>query len=320
MTNQPTPFKYWAFVSYSHHDKRVAKRLVAELAAKAVPRSLRDRVVGSPTRFAPIFRDERDVAVAPSLEPALIEALDSSARLIVICSPFAVASSYVAAEIEHFLARGRAADILCLVASGIPSSTDSGRPELECLPRPLRERTTPEGEIQPVPPSKRPLAAALGEESKGEWNTVVEQMTSGLLGISQTDLRRLQQRVQLKRSAAAAAVALVLAAAGYFAWQEFFALHTTYHRDFERRYGVWRGIDPVSQETAQKLDQAYVFTSRGRRSYPDQVRFVAYGASCTGSGMTSILGNTLTQQCSAAKACEARFGYTAAGDIHWEGL
>jgi hypothetical protein len=320
MAEQVAPFKYWAFLSYSHHDKRVAKRLVTELAAKVVPRLFRNRVAGRPARFAPVFRDERDVPVAPSLEPALIEALDSSARLIVICSPFAVASSYVAAEIRHFLARGRAADILCLVASGIPSSTDSGRPELECLPRPLREHTTPEGEIQPVPLSERPLAAALGEESKAEWAAAVEQLTSGLLGVSQTELRRLQQRVLLKRSAAAAAAALVVAAGGYFAWREFFAPHTAFYRDFERRYGVWHGIDPVSQETAQKLTRAYVFTTRGRRAYPERVRFVAHGAACAESGMRSILGNTLIQACSAAKACEARFGYTAGGDIHWEAL
>ena len=294
MAEQVAPFKYWAFLSYSHHDKRVAKRLVAELAAKVVPRSFRNRVTGRPARFAPVFRDERDVPVAPSLEPALIEALDRSARLIVICSPFAVASSYVAAEIKHFLARGRAADILCLVASGIPSATDSGRPELECLPRPLRERTTPGGEIQPVPLSERPLAAALGEESTREWAAAVEQLTSGLLGVSQTDLRRVRQRGLLKRSAAAAAAALVLAAGGYFAWQEYLAPHTAYYRDFERRYGVWHGIDPVSKETAQKLTQAYVFTTRGRRAYPERVRFVAHGASCAEFGMRSILGNTLT--------------------------
>src|SRR5262245_46501888 len=125
MADQIAPFKYWAFLSYSHHDKRVAKQLVAELAAKAVPRSFRDRVAGRPARFAPVFRDEHDVAVAPSLEPALADALDRSARLIVVCSPFAVASGYVAAEIKHFLARGRGADILCLVASGVPSATDS---------------------------------------------------------------------------------------------------------------------------------------------------------------------------------------------------
>src|SRR5262245_3932161 len=120
MTKHLAPFKYWAFVSYSHHDKRVAKRLVAELAAQPIPASFRDRVEGAPRRFAPVFRDERDVAVAPSLEPALIDALDDSAKLIVICSPFAVASRYVAAEIKHFIARGRASDILCLIASGIP--------------------------------------------------------------------------------------------------------------------------------------------------------------------------------------------------------
>jgi uncharacterized protein YkuJ len=320
MADQIAPFKYWAFLSYSHHDKRVAKRLVAELAAKTVPRSFRNRVAGRPARFAPVFRDESDVPVAPSVEPALNDALDHSARLIVICSPFAVASSYVTAEIKHFLARGRAADILCLAASGIPNATDSGQPELECLPRPLRERMTPGGEIHPVPLPERPLAAVLGEESKLEWAAAVEQLTSGLLGVSQTELRRLEQRLLLKRTAAAAAAALVLAAGGYFAWQEFFAPHTTYYRDFERRYGVWHGIDPISQESAQKLSQAYVFTTRGKRAKPARVRFVAPGGSCANPGMMSILGNTPAQACSDARACEARFGYTDGGDIHWEAL
>jgi hypothetical protein len=320
MRDRGTPYKYWAFVSYSHHDKRVARRLVAELAKRSVPRRFRSRVVGQPGRLAAIFRDERDIGAAPSLAPALIEALDRSAKLIVICSPFSAASDYVASEIAHFVANGRARDILCLVASGIPNATDDGRPQFECFPWPLRERRAEDGSRRPIPLSERPLAAVLGHESKQEWSSAVTQLTAGLLDLSQTDLRRAQARTVLWRGLAAACAAVVLLAGGYAVWSEYFATHVAYYRDFQRRNGIWQGLDEVPRETAARLDQAYVFTTRGHSTGPQSVRLVAHGAACPREGMTSVLGNSLKGDCTVARACEARFQYTSDGEIRSEAM
>src|SRR5580698_7845745 len=94
--------KYWAFVSYSHFDRRVAKWLVSALAKEAVPPRFRRLLPGEPRRFAQIFRDEAEVSANSTLNSALQSALKASRSLIVICSPFAVASGYVADEIRYF--------------------------------------------------------------------------------------------------------------------------------------------------------------------------------------------------------------------------
>ena len=54
-----------------------------------------------PERIFPVFRDEEELAANASLSSAITRALDNSDHLVVICSPRAVESSYVADEIAH---------------------------------------------------------------------------------------------------------------------------------------------------------------------------------------------------------------------------
>ena len=58
MTDADT-YRHWAFIGYSHHDARIARRLKARLALEWVPRVCRDEVRGSPSRFADVFLDTR---------------------------------------------------------------------------------------------------------------------------------------------------------------------------------------------------------------------------------------------------------------------
>ena len=85
-----TPFKYRAFISYSHGDEKWARWLHRSLETYRVPKHL----VGSetefgpvPARFAPVFRDRDELATATNLGATLITALEQSACQIVICSP-----------------------------------------------------------------------------------------------------------------------------------------------------------------------------------------------------------------------------------------
>ena len=73
------------------------------------------------------------------------EALENSALLVVICSPRAVQSRFVAEEIRYFKELGKAHRILALMIDGEPNaSEDSAKQssgltaEMECLPEPLR--------------------------------------------------------------------------------------------------------------------------------------------------------------------------------------
>src|SRR5262249_7155573 len=140
----------------------------------------------------------------------------ASDHLIVICSPFAVASRHVADEIAFFIALGRRSKILCLHASGSPNATDDGRPELECFPPPLRYTVITDGTIgeQKLQIAERPLAAPLGDETPAEWRRASNQIVAGLLNISLGELagirsRRWALRLTATAIAGAAAVGLV---------------------------------------------------------------------------------------------------------------
>jgi tetratricopeptide (TPR) repeat protein len=102
---QPDELRYTAFLSYSHKDSAAAGRLHRRLETYRMPK----RLVGTetargpvPARLAPIFRDREELPAATDLSTTVREALAQSGALIVLCSPAAAASLWVAEEIETF--------------------------------------------------------------------------------------------------------------------------------------------------------------------------------------------------------------------------
>jgi hypothetical protein len=70
-----------------------------------------------------VFRDEEELAASPHLSREIREALDRSEWLIVVCSPRTPASRWIAAEVEHFRARGRGDRIRSLLVEGEPGES-----------------------------------------------------------------------------------------------------------------------------------------------------------------------------------------------------
>src|SRR5215831_12045148 len=99
--------KYWAFLSYSDRDRSFAERLQASLETYRIPRRFVGRLTPAgpaPRQLRPIFRDRSELAAEADLGASIDEALLNSAFLIVLCSPAAAASRWVAAEITRFRA------------------------------------------------------------------------------------------------------------------------------------------------------------------------------------------------------------------------
>src|SRR5947208_7054452 len=95
MSDEQADFKFWAFISYSHQDRRWGDWLHRSLETYRVPRRLvgkpsRDGVV--PARVFPIFRDREELPVSADLGSNINEALRDSRYLILICSPRAAGS------------------------------------------------------------------------------------------------------------------------------------------------------------------------------------------------------------------------------------
>src|SRR5476651_1493230 len=96
---------YWAFLSYSSHDRPIAIWLQRALETYRVPHRLVGRQTpagAAPRRFRPVFRDGAELAAHPDLVAQINTALQHSAYLIVICSPDAAQSHWVDDEIVRF--------------------------------------------------------------------------------------------------------------------------------------------------------------------------------------------------------------------------
>ena len=86
------PFKYRAFLSYSHRDTSVAKRVHGWLEGFRVDKDLIGRETSTgpiPKQLRPIFRDRHDFDAGGTLAAQTVVALDNSAALILIASPAA---------------------------------------------------------------------------------------------------------------------------------------------------------------------------------------------------------------------------------------
>ena len=146
--------KYAVFISYRHADNKEQGRQWATwlhhtLETYEVPPDLvgRTNLRGEPVPASlyPVFRDEEELPADADLSANIQRALRHSALLVVLCSPRAVESRFVADEIKVFKELGKAGHILALMIDGEPNaSDDSGkaragiRPEQECLPEHLR--------------------------------------------------------------------------------------------------------------------------------------------------------------------------------------
>lgn len=179
---------YRAFISYSHEDEHWAAWLQKSLESFRVPRRLVSRKAGAqvPRKLAPVFRDREDLSTAHNLSERIIDALERSEALIVICSPAAARSPWVNEEIRYFRRLGREEQIFCLVVDGDPAlpAGDGG-----CFP-PALIASDKAG-------SAEPLAADLREHADGKKLARLK-LIAGLLGVGLDQLRRREFRRKIR--------------------------------------------------------------------------------------------------------------------------
>ncbi|HSK29387.1 MAG TPA: toll/interleukin-1 receptor domain-containing protein, partial [Candidatus Limnocylindria bacterium] len=214
------PYKYWAFISYSHRDKAPGEWLHRSLEAYRIAKSLQGKNTPMgpiPARLFPVFRDRDELAAAPDLGDRIEAALRQSRYLIVVCSPASAASPWVNKEIAYFKSMGREDRIFSLIVDGEPYASERpGQQSDECFPIALRTRLAPDGRTDTP---AEPLAADLREDKDGRQNALLK-LVAGMLGVGFDELRQrqLEARNAWLRKVVAASLALVLvfaALAGY---------------------------------------------------------------------------------------------------------
>jgi len=199
---QPVPQvpKYWAFLSYSHHDKAVAKRLQRQLETYRLPRRLVGRETSEgpvPARVLPIFRDRDELHAGADLKSSVRDALSRSRWLIVVCTPDAARSPWVNREIIEFKKLRGERHVLALIVRGEPFASDMpGREAEECFPPALRRALTAEGAAEGEP--LEPIAADMRKHGDGPQRAMLK-LLAGMVGVSFDDLvrRDLQRRMRL---------------------------------------------------------------------------------------------------------------------------
>ncbi|WP_028081530.1 TIR domain-containing protein [Solimonas soli] len=208
-------FRYWAFISYSHHDRGWARWLHKQLETYRVPRRLVGAPHGSgarPRRLYPVFRDRDELPSSADLGGVVQRALQESRYLIVLCSRHAAASRWVNEEVETFKKLGRQERILCLK---VDETDDSG----SCFVPALLQHYDDEG--QPSGQAAEPLAADVGAQADGRDGAVLK-LIAGMLGVGYDDLRRRERRRRMQQHLAlgTAAIALIVLAVASWRWQQ----------------------------------------------------------------------------------------------------
>jgi tetratricopeptide (TPR) repeat protein len=185
------PFKYRAFISYSHGDEKWARWLHRGLENYRLPKGVVGRETGFgpvPHRFTPVFRDREELASATNLGSTLVAALEQSACQVVICSPKAAKSRWVNEEILTFKRLGREDRIFCLIVDGEPgASLDPARVDEECFPNALILKIGADGAL--TTERGEPIAADV-RPRKDRPHSAMLKLLAGMLGIGLDELMR----------------------------------------------------------------------------------------------------------------------------------
>ena len=183
------PARYRAFISYSHADARFAAWLHRKLEAWSLP---------GQARLTPIFIDRAELAAGPDLSAQVREALGDSAALIVVASPAARTSRWVAQEISLYRELHPDRPVLAALVDGEPA---------QAFPDPLLVHRDQ---------ALEPLAADFREGHDGKRLALLK-IVAGLTAqpldrLVQRDAQSRQRRV-LAITAGAVLLSVILAAA-----------------------------------------------------------------------------------------------------------
>lgn len=234
--------EYTAFISYNSTDKRWAHWLKMRLDKFSYKKGIDEKY---PLRY--VFLDKYNLGVDPLKDKGLLENLQKSTYLIVVCSPHTPISEYVKYEIQEFkrICYERGDDwklfVLPLIVGTAPAE--------KCLPK----------QIADIKAAK--VKSYWSLKSKGSAIAII---AAKMLSISNPDLiwdyLRRKQRVKIVFYLF---ISLMILLSGYVYW-EFDRVHKEYYVDYIS--GIYKpgenkdwavGIGELTSEEAKLLNRHY---------------------------------------------------------------
>jgi WD40 repeat protein len=222
MSNESPPpegYRYWAFISYSHADKKIVNWLHSSIEQYRLPKGVTDGQQQPIARqIFPVFRDRDELPSSSDLGQHLHQALVEARYLIVVCSPNSARSKWVNEEIKTFKSLGRSHRVLCLIIDGEPNATDMpGHEHLECFPPAIRFEVAPDRSLLP---SRTEAIAADARQGKDGKRMALLKLIAGIVETNFADLVQRQEQRRIKRLIGLASVMSVLVFAfAIITWQ-----------------------------------------------------------------------------------------------------
>ena len=118
-------YTYDAFISYRHTelDKFVAENLHKAMETFKPPKSILKAGRASRTRIERVFRDRDELPLSSNLEDPIVNALEQSEYLIVVCSPRLKESMWCKREIETFIGFHGREKVFAVLVEGEPEES-----------------------------------------------------------------------------------------------------------------------------------------------------------------------------------------------------
>ena len=184
-----------AFFSYSHRDRRAARRWHRRLEQFPIDPDLVGRAtpIGPvPLSLSPIFRDRLDFPATGELGSLTRRALERSAALVLLASPHAARSHYVNEEVREFRHRFPDRPVVTIILDGVPND-----PTRECFPPARRFALDASGQVTGTPVDLIAADPRHGADGPAHGRAKV---VAGLTGLQPADvLTRATQRLKRER-------------------------------------------------------------------------------------------------------------------------
>lgn len=190
-------YKYDAFISYRHCDldKYVAENLHKVLETYELPKNIKEKLGITGRTIKRVFRDQDELPLSSNLEDPIVDALNNSKYLIVICSPRLKDSLWCKKEIQTFKKlRGRK-NIFCVLIEGEPADSF---PEEVCYDE--IETTDKNGKKKKTRKPVEPLAADVrGINKKEVLKRIKEEKLRLIAPMYNLDYDDLKQRHKMRK-------------------------------------------------------------------------------------------------------------------------